>query len=131
MVYRFPSLDKLILLHNNIRHNYGWFNPPAPLITDEALVRYAQKWAVHLSQQQKLIHSNINNIIKLGFISAAENIACGQENEEIVMQTWVGSRRHKKNILNPSYKYIGCGFNYDDKDRLYWCVCFAGKKIKS
>lgn len=128
MVYRFPSIDKLILLHNDIRKNYGWFNSPQPLIIDEYLVQYAQKWAVHLSQQKTLIHSNINNITKLGFMSAAENIAYGQENEESVMQTWVNSRGHKKNILNPSYKHIGCGFNYDNEDNLYWCVCFAGRK---
>jgi uncharacterized protein YkwD len=43
---------------------------------------------------------------------AAENVAVGYATADVVMQAWMGSSGHRKNILNCSLTEIGVGF-YD------------------
>ena len=42
---------------------------------------------------------------------AGENIAWGQRTPEGVMNSWMNSDGHRRNILNPKYNYICVGFN--------------------
>jgi uncharacterized protein YkwD len=41
---------------------------------------------------------------------AAENIARGQRSASAVMQAWLNSAGHRRNILNCSLRAIGVGF---------------------
>lgn len=125
----FPSMDKLIVLHNEYREKSWW--RLKPLVKDGKLMNYAEYWASYMSQNQKMYHSKIKNIIRLGFSRAGENIAYGQMNEEKVMSTWMNSAGHRANILSSSFTKIGCGFSYSDDDILYWCVCFGKPKDRS
>lgn len=43
------------------------------------------------------------------FTSAAENIAKGQTTAQAVMNSWMNSEGHRKNILTPSFTEIGVG----------------------
>lgn len=48
---------------------------------------------------------NINSYRAVG-----ENIALGQSSPEQVVTAWMNSEGHRKNILNPQFKYIGVGY---------------------
>jgi len=121
------SIAKLINLHNKARSKGTMFSgPKEPLVEDEQLSRYAQKWAEHMASSETLQHSKMSSIMQLGFNRAGENIAYGQKNEDQVMKTWLNSYGHKRNIMNKSFTHIGCGFAYN-KRTLYWCVCFGRK----
>lgn len=124
MQYHIPSLSKLVELHNEARHD-TWFSKIPDLKPDSGLAIFASSWAETMSKRKRLKHSNIRDILTLGFKSAGENIAYGQKDEEAVMKTWLKSYGHRKNIMNKSFTHIGCGFSYSDDDILYWCVCFG------
>lgn len=52
------------------------------------------------------------------YTTAGENIAKGQQSPEDVMNAWMNSDGHRKNILNPDFTEIGVG--YVKGDTTYW-----------
>lgn len=56
--------------------------------------------------------------------SAGENIAHGQRTPEQVVNEWMDSEEHRKNILNNKFTHIGVGFV---KDGYYWTQMFIEK----
>lgn len=51
-----------------------------------------------------------------------ENIAMGQQTEQIVMDSWMKSEGHCKNLMNKNFKELGVGRSGD-----YWTQVFAAK----
>jgi uncharacterized protein YkwD len=92
------------------------------------LCEYAQNWAETMAANEALVHSKMKHIIELGFISVAENIAAGQLSEKEVMNSWLKSYLHKKNIMNKYVTHIGCGFYLSRHNKPYWCVCFGQER---
>lgn len=122
--YRLEQLNRLIELHNESRQN-KWLWKSEPLKKNSILMSYAQRWANKLAINNKLFHSDIKDIIKLGFTNAGENIAWGQNSPDSVMKSWMNSSGHKKNILNNKFTDIGCGMSLSEDGKLYWCCCFG------
>lgn len=122
-----PNMKLLVDLHNEARSSGSWAWSISPLIMDDQLMRYAYDWAENMAQRNRMVHSSMRDIMKLGFKKVGENIAWGQENEKSVMNSWLWSPGHRANIMSTSYNRIGCGATYSKHDRLYWCVCFAYK----
>lgn len=58
------------------------------------------------------------------YSAIAENIAMSIADSEKVMEMWMNSSGHKKNILNGTYKKIGVGV-YIVGDYAYWVQLFA------
>ncbi|CCJ34529.1 Transporter [Caloramator australicus RC3] len=58
------------------------------------------------------------------FRAAGENIAMGQKTPKEVMNAWMNSAGHRRNILNPNFTQIGVGVAKDSKGRLYWTQMF-------
>ncbi|MFD1017780.1 CAP domain-containing protein [Thalassobacillus hwangdonensis] len=58
---------------------------------------------------------------------AAENIAAGQPTAEEVVNSWMKSPGHRKNILNKSVTHIGIGYAEDDSRGIYWTQMFIKK----
>lgn len=56
--------------------------------------------------------------------SAGENIAMGQRTPQTVVNAWMNSAGHRKNILNSSFTRIGVGYVADGN---YWTQMFIGK----
>ena len=124
-MYLENTMDELIQLHNDARIN-KWLWKAKPLQKNNALMQYAQQWANKMAASNSLRHSDISSImIILQYTMVAENIAYGQNSAESVMQTWLNSSGHKKNIMNSKFTDIGCGMSLSIKGRPYWCVCFG------
>lgn len=122
------NLSRLIELHNTARKKGTWLGGSRDrLQEDSQLSKYAQKWAEHMADQNKLVHSSMRQIMSLGFSNAGENIAYGATHSVDVMKQWMRSSGHKRNVMNKSFTHIGCGFAISKKGTPYWCVCF-GKK---
>lgn len=60
----------------------------------------------------------------VSYNSAAENIAKGQQTPEQVVQSWMNSEGHRKNILNGTFTHIGIGYNENGH---YWTQMFISK----
>jgi uncharacterized YkwD family protein len=56
--------------------------------------------------------------------TAGENIAMGQPTPQEVVNAWMNSEGHRKNILSPNYTNIGVGFTQTGN---YWSQMFIGK----
>lgn len=123
------NLDSLIILHNKRRKKSRFWTLPE-LKKDTTLMEYAQRWAVEMSADDRLYHSKMTNIMRLGYNNVAENIASGQKDAESVMNTWMKSMGHRSNILNRSFTNIGCGYAVSKKGTPYWCVCFGTPSVK-
>lgn len=66
------------------------------------------------------------NMIKnfgISFRTAGENIAYGYSTAEAVVNGWMNSEGHRKNILNPSFTQIGVGYVASGN---YWTQMFIG-----
>lgn len=66
--------------------------------------------------------------ININYMCAGENIAAGQRTPDRVVQAWMDSEGHRKNIMNPRYTEIGVGCYYDADQpyKYYWGQLFAG-----
>jgi uncharacterized protein YkwD len=122
------NMNPLIDLHNKYRQKSLWSIPI--LEKNTFLMEYAQKWAIEMSEDNRLYHSKITNILKLGFKTVGENIASGQEDVDSVMNSWMSSLGHRKNIMSKSYTNIGCGYAKSKNGISYWCVCFGTPSVK-
>lgn len=60
----------------------------------------------------------------LRFSAAGENIAKGQRTPQEVMNAWMNSEGHKRNILSPSYTQLGVGLAKDKNGVCYWTQQF-------
>ncbi|MCA0988341.1 CAP domain-containing protein [Guptibacillus algicola] len=58
------------------------------------------------------------------FNTAGENIAQGQQTPQSVVDAWMKSEGHRKNIMNKSFTHIGVGLVQDGH---YWTQMFIGK----
>lgn len=119
------DLELLLQLHNEARKNKSWFIKLLPLNVDKSLMRYAKNHAKWMAKHRRMIHSDIKDILSLGFNLAGENIAWGQPDSNSVMKTWMLSAGHRANILRYNYQKIGCYAEPDTYGKLYWCVVFA------
>ncbi|KMM38796.1 SafA/ExsA family spore coat assembly protein [Guptibacillus hwajinpoensis] len=63
----------------------------------------------------------------VSYRSAGENIAAGQSTAEEVVQAWMNSAGHRKNILNPGYTQIGVGYVSGGSYGHYWTQMFISK----
>jgi uncharacterized protein YkwD len=61
------------------------------------------------------------------FSAIAENVAGGQPTPESVIQTWLNSSGHRRNMLNPEYTEIGIGYatNSSSQYTHYWTQVFG------
>jgi uncharacterized protein YkwD len=114
--------DQLLSLHNQARANHGL----PPFVIDESLNSYAQDWAAAMAARGGLQHSSLRFIGTNGIHTAAENIAWNQRSPEEVVNCWLNSPGHRRNILNPALTRIGFGLVKDSGGHPYWCVDFGG-----
>ncbi len=61
----------------------------------------------------------------ISYRAAAENIASGQRSAAAVMDAWMNSSGHRKNILNASYTEIGIGAVKSSGGTIYWTQEFV------
>ncbi len=60
----------------------------------------------------------------ISYKTAGENIAQGQPTPKEVVQAWMDSPGHRKNILSPDFTHIGIGY---DQSGHHWTQMFIGK----
>ncbi|UOQ46517.1 SafA/ExsA family spore coat assembly protein [Halobacillus salinarum] len=63
----------------------------------------------------------------ISYRSAAENIAAGQRTAQEVVNGWMNSSGHRKNILNRNLTHIGVGYAKGGSYGTYWSQMFISK----
>ncbi|MEK5502362.1 CAP domain-containing protein [Bacillus sp. FSL M8-0168] len=103
-----------------------------PLKLDEKLSSVARKKSEDMRNKNYFDHNSptygspFDMMKKFGitYRTAGENIAKGQRTPKEVVQAWMNSEGHRKNILNPDFTNIGVGYV---KDGNIWTQQFIGK----
>ncbi|MFC4386213.1 CAP domain-containing protein [Gracilibacillus marinus] len=90
----------------------------SPLELDEALSKVAREKSKDMAENNYFSHQSPTygspfDMMKqygISYRTAGENIAKGQQSPEEVVQAWMNSEGHRKNILNPDFTHIGIGY---------------------
>jgi hypothetical protein len=123
-----PVIAELIETHNQERAQAGL----APLQINPRLMGAAQMHARNMAARSELTHKGGNDstpaqrVAWQGYSSlkVAENIASGQPTPQAVMQTWLESAEHRRNILG-NFSDVGVARAFGEDQVPYWCVVFA------
>ncbi|TQY21474.1 sporulation protein [Clostridioides difficile] len=62
----------------------------------------------------------------ISYKTAGENIAMGQKTPKEVVNAWMNSEGHRKNIMNPNFSKIGVGVAQKSGGSIYWTQIFVG-----
>ncbi|MFM2302730.1 MAG: hypothetical protein RLZZ135_133 [Cyanobacteriota bacterium] len=104
-----------------------------PLKLNEKLDRAADAHSLDQAANSRMSHDGSNGskfdsrIKDEGFLfsRAAENVAYGQKDAFQVMDGWMNSPGHRKNILNPQLENIGIGSATNDNGSIFWTQDFG------
>jgi hypothetical protein len=100
---------------NSIRQSHG----VAPLAVYGELTGIARGWTDHMVANGGISHNgNLSNEVSANWTKLGENVGMGPD-FETVMNSFVSSGAHYKNIVDPAYNYIGVGVSYDSSGQLY------------
>ncbi|MBK1784718.1 CAP domain-containing protein [Prauserella cavernicola] len=119
------STARVVSLVNSERADAGC----SALSVDNRLTNSAQRHSDDMAQREYLSHTSPDGttfderISEAGYPDpAAENIAMGLSSPEAVMDAWMSSDGHRRNILNCDINTIGVGVN---SDGWYWTQNFG------
>jgi len=106
-----------------------------PLVYNPQLDRMAKIQAANMARFQKMSHNlPESSVPTLGdraryvgymFGRLEENIALGYPNAESVVQGWMGSAGHRRNILDGNVVETGIGIARSSAGGLYFCQVFG------
>lgn len=105
--------------------------PPVPALTwNDLLAKAAYNHSKDMKRNNYFSHTNMEgkspgdrmNAVGYNWKAYGENIAQGQTTEQIVMDSWLQSEGHCKNIMNKNFKDIGVG-----RSGNYWTQVFGTK----
>jgi uncharacterized YkwD family protein len=120
--------SRVIDLTNEQRRKNGLPN----LQPDTALSNVAQEKSNDMQAKNYFSHTSptygspfdMMRDFGVSYKSAGENIAMGQRSAEEVVNAWMNSEGHRKNILSPNFTHIGVGHTSQGN---YWTQMFIGK----
>lgn len=111
-------------------------NGLSPLTWNNSVADVARAHSKDMGERNFMSHTNPDGLSPfdrlknagISYTMAAENIAAGQSTPQQVMQSWMNSDGHRKNILNPNLTQIGIGYyNSGSSYKHYWTQCFITK----
>ena len=88
----------------------------------------ANNYFSHTSLDGRTFDQRIRDAGYTGSGPLGENIAAGQSSPQSVVNGWMGSPGHCRNIMDPAFRAIGVGYAYEASStyRHYWTLSFGG-----
>jgi uncharacterized protein YkwD len=134
--FKIQFLDRINDLRQRGCNCGGTFMPPAPALHwSDMLTEAAKGHAVDMAKHHYFSHESRNGrtlrqrALAVGHNykgfqkwAIGENIAMGQRTIDEVMDGWIESEGHCRNLMSPQFKEIGV-FEYN----LYWVQDFGGR----
>ena len=89
----------------------------------------AKNYFSHTSQDGRTLRERID-ATGYSWSTIGENIAAGQATAEIVVQGWIDSPGHCRNIMNPAFRELGVGYTPASGGtyRTYWVQNFGARR---
>jgi uncharacterized protein YkwD len=130
------SVSRIFDLINVERRRQGL----RPLVYNEQLDRMAKIQAANMAHFQKMAHTlpdaqlptltDRARYVGYGYGEIAENVALGYPSAEAVVQGWMNSTGHRRNILNSGVVETGIAIVRSSAGGLYYCQVF-GRRLSS
>ncbi|MES2308494.1 MAG: CAP domain-containing protein [Verrucomicrobiota bacterium] len=121
--------SQFLLKLNEVRATEG-----VPALTIEPkLTALSQEWSLHLAQEQKAYHrssSSLYDFLKtesFGFLSENLHNSDRGNDPSFVLQRWLHSPVHQKNLLQPKIRCMGISLS-QGKDGVWYVVWNGGAK---
>ncbi|WP_082631736.1 SafA/ExsA family spore coat assembly protein [Cytobacillus praedii] len=123
--------DQVVQLVNQERARYGL----NPLKSNWELARVARYKSQDMIDRKYFDHNSptygtpfqMMKSFGISYRSAGENIAAGQSIPNEVVQAWMNSEGHRKNILSSTFTEIGVGYVKGGSYGHYWTQMFISK----
>ena len=111
-----PSAESQFVARiNSLRESKGL----APLQVDSELVGVARGWTDQMVADGYISHNpNLASDVHQYWLKLGENVGVGA-NVDQLMNAFIASPEHYRNLVNPDYNYVGVGVSYDDRGRMY------------
>ncbi|EML9210687.1 sporulation protein [Clostridioides difficile] len=127
----FSAYQKEVVDLVNIERAKAGLNP---LTLDSSISNVATKKSQDMIDNNYFSHNSptygspFDMLKKFGisYKTAGENIAMGQKTPKEVVNAWMNSEGHRKNIMNPNFSKIGVGVAQKSVGSIYWTQIFVG-----
>ena len=115
--------EEVVKLVNEERAKYGL----QPLQISEKLMQTAREKSKDMATNNYFSHTDPNGYNMARDLNVAENVHGGSSDPKGAIYSWLNSKGHRENILNPNDKYIGVGFakNNNSEYSNYWTQQFG------
>jgi len=121
--------QRVVTLTNNRRSAHGCNDLRRNAALDRAAQTHTRKMANRgtLSHQLRGEPSLGVRVRRAGYdwTLVGENIAAGYPTPEAVVQAWMNSAGHRRNILDCRYRHIGVGYVVSGRGTPYWTQVFG------
>ncbi|KAI9596641.1 hypothetical protein BDF19DRAFT_412716 [Syncephalis fuscata] len=124
------AIERMLQLVNKQRVQHGC----RPLFIDQCLVRAAQLHSDLQGQAASMSHrlpdepDLITRVTKVSegksWVGWAENVGFGSKKEDVMMESWMNSPKHRENIL-ADYTHMGTAMAVGVDNKPYWTQVFA------
>ncbi|GGL11730.1 CAP domain-containing protein [Deinococcus radiotolerans] len=106
-----------------------WNAPLAQAAQGHATDMATQNYFSHTSKDGRTFSQRITNAGYTPYRTIGENIAAGQTTPQAVVDGWLKSEGHCRNIMNPSFKELGVGYAYAGTStyKHYWVQDFGAR----
>lgn len=127
------GLSDILMSEVNLRRSKSPIALPL-LRRDDRLVLAAQRWSKWQAENHTMTHGNPGAFQEraeaAGYPAGwlGENVAYGQPNVAEVVEDWMNSPGHRRNILNQQYVDFGAAAESDESGRLYWTMLAGSTK---
>ncbi|HBG1792286.1 TPA: sporulation protein [Clostridioides difficile] len=127
----FSAYQKEVVDLVNIERAKAGLNP---LTLDSSISNVATKKSQDMIDNNYFSHNSptygspFDMLKKFGisYKTAGENIAMVQKTPKEVVNAWMNSEGHRKNIMNPNFSKIGVGVAQKSGGSIYWTQIFVG-----
>ena len=121
-------MSLVVTMTNQQRNAYGC----GQLDVDQELITASERQSGYMAETHRFSHIGwggstfVTRARVAGYAQpAGENIAWGYPTAEQVMDAWMASPPHRRNILNCEVKSIGTGVRYSDDGTPYYTQVFG------
>ncbi|ENH95610.1 hypothetical protein J416_15192 [Gracilibacillus halophilus YIM-C55.5] len=120
--------EEVVRLTNQERKNNG----ASELKIDQELMGVAQMKSEDMAENNYFSHTSPTygspfDMLRsngIDYSKASENIAAGQQSAKDVVDSWMNSKGHRRNLLDPEVTHIGVGYTSNGD---YWTQLFIKK----
>ena len=110
-----------------------YYEPAEPLVWNHKLGIASLNHSKDMAENSFLSHKGSDGStlserlvsVNYSWIKSGENIGHGYQSSEDAINSWLKSKIHCENIMNPEFKELGASYAKSESRRTYWTMVLA------